>query len=123
MAECTLDSHQVPAFRAAIQLMVKIQIKWACEADLPRGVVVIDAGYGVEAKFRSEISALNLKYVAGVKTTTTVWAPDTLAVSQLANSGRGRRPARTSHDAERTVKRREAGAGAAKEKLEINSLA
>jgi SRSO17 transposase len=58
----------------------------------------MDAGYGVEAKFRSEISALNLKYVAGVKTTTTVWAPDTLAVSRSANSGRGRRPARTSHD-------------------------
>jgi len=73
------------------------QIKWACEADLPRGVVVMDAGYGVEAKFRSEISALNLKYVAGVKTTTTVWAPDTLATSRSANSSRGRRPARTPH--------------------------
>ena len=85
-------------FRTKPQIALE-QIKWACEADLPRGVVVIDAGYGVEAKFRSEISALNLKYVAGVKTTTTVWAPDTLAVSQLANSGRGRRPARTSHDA------------------------
>src|SRR6476660_5700458 len=70
------------------------QIKWACEADLPRGVVVMDAGYGVEAKFRSEISALNLKYVAGVKTTTTVWAQDTLATSRSANSSRGRRPAR-----------------------------
>ena len=67
------------------------------EADLPRGVVVMDAGYGVEAKFRSGISALNLKYVAGVKTTTTVWAPDTLATSRSANSGRGRRPARTPH--------------------------
>jgi len=38
-------------------------------------------------------SALNLKYVAGVKTTTTVWAPDTLATSRSANSGRGRHPA------------------------------
>ena len=63
------------------------QIKWACAAGLPRGVVIIDAGYGVEAKFRSEISALKLKYVAGVKTTNTVWAPDMVAA---ANSGRGR---------------------------------
>ena len=55
------------------------QIKWACAAGLPRGVVIIDAGYGVEAKFRSEISALKLKYVAGVKTTNTVWAPDMVA--------------------------------------------
>jgi SRSO17 transposase len=63
------------------------QIKWACAAGLPRGVVIIDAGYGVEAKFRSEISALKLKYVAGVKTTNTVWAPDMVAA---ANSRRGR---------------------------------
>jgi SRSO17 transposase len=83
-------------FRTKPQIALE-QIKWACEADLPRGVVVMDAGYGVEAKFRSEISALNLKYVAGVKTTTTVWAPDTLATSRSANSGRGRRPARTPH--------------------------
>jgi len=65
------------------------QIKWSCEAGLPRGVVIIDAGYGVEAKFRSEISALKLKYVAGVKTTNTVWAPDTFAPPQSANSRRG----------------------------------
>jgi len=66
------------------------QIKWACEAGLPRGIVIIDAGYGVEAKFRSEISALKLKYVAGVKTTSTVWAPDTFASSLAANWRRGR---------------------------------
>src|SRR5215471_16177245 len=29
------------------------QIKWACKAGLPRGVLIIDAGYGVEAKFRN----------------------------------------------------------------------
>jgi SRSO17 transposase len=69
------------------------QIKWACEAGLPRGVALLDAGYGVEAKFRTEISALDLRYVAGVKTTTTVWAPATLP--QPENSGRGRRPTRT----------------------------
>jgi SRSO17 transposase len=39
-------------------------------------VVIIDAGYGVDAKFRNEINALKLKYVADVKTTTTVWAPE-----------------------------------------------
>jgi SRSO17 transposase len=68
------------------------QIQWACEAGLPRGVVVVDAGYGVETKFRNQISALKLKYVAGVKTTTTVWAPETLSPEKL---GRSRRPTRT----------------------------
>jgi SRSO17 transposase len=61
------------------------QIRWACEVGLPRGVVIVDAGYGVEAKFRSEISALALKYVAGVKTTTTVWAPDVSSMDRAAN--------------------------------------
>src|SRR6516225_3703951 len=49
------------------------QIRWACEAGLPRGVVIIDAGYGVEAKFRSEITARDLTYVAGILPNTTVW--------------------------------------------------
>ena len=68
------------------------QITWACEAGLPRGVVIVDAGYGVETKFRNELSALKLKYVAGVKTTTTVWAPDKLSPEKPS---RGRGPVRT----------------------------
>jgi SRSO17 transposase len=75
------------------------QIKWACGAGLPRGVVLIDAGYGVEAKFRTGISALDLRYVAGIKSTTNVWAPGTAALPPQAYSGRGRRPARPRHDA------------------------
>ena len=74
------------------------QIRWACAAGLPRGVVIVDAGYGVEAKFRSEISALALMYVAGVKTTTTVWAPDIF--SQPDNARRGRRSTRTAQEDE-----------------------
>ncbi|MGB8399662.1 IS701 family transposase [Bradyrhizobium sp.] len=74
------------------------QIKWACEAGLPRGVVLADAGYGVEARFRSGITALGLRYVAGVKSTTTVWAPGTSSLPPPAYSGRGRRPVRSVHD-------------------------
>ena len=74
------------------------QIKWACETGLPRGVVLADAGYGVEAKFRSGITALGLRYVAGVKSTTTVWAPSASALPPPAYSGRGRRPFRPVHD-------------------------
>lgn len=53
------------------------QIEWACTAGLPRGDVIADAGYGAEAKFRSRITELGLRYVVGVKSTNTVWAPDT----------------------------------------------
>jgi hypothetical protein len=64
--------------------------RWTCEVNLPRGVVIIiDAGHGVETNFRNELSALKLKYVAGVKTTTSVWASDTLT-SENSSRGRGR---------------------------------
>lgn len=76
------------------------QIKWACEAGLPRGTVLIDAGYGVDTSFRAEIDALKLKYVAGIKTTTTVWAPGTSALPPRTYSGRGRRPVRPVLDGE-----------------------
>ena len=75
------------------------QIKWACDAGLPRGVVLVDAGYGVDAKFRTGISTLDLRYVAGIKSTTTVWAPGTQALPPPAYSGRGRRAVRPVHDA------------------------
>lgn len=88
------------------------QIKWACETGLPRGVVLIDAGYGVEARFRTEISALKLKYVAGIRTTTTVWAPGTSASCRRrasgtmpppTYSGRGRRPVPVHDDENKPV--------------------
>ena len=74
------------------------QLAWACDAGLPRGVVLADAGYGAEAKFRSGISALQLRYVADIKSTTNVWAPGTSALPPPAYSGRGRRPIRPQHD-------------------------
>ena len=74
------------------------QLAWACDAGLPRGVVLADAGYGAEAKFRNGISALRLRYVAGIKSTTNVWAPGTSALPPPAYSGRGRRPIRPLRD-------------------------
>ena len=78
------------------------QLKWACETDLPRGVALVDAGYGVDAAFRSGMTALNLTYVAGVKSTTTVWAPGTAALAPARKpgrkTGRGRPPVRPVHD-------------------------
>src|SRR5467141_3201707 len=53
------------------------QIRWACEAGLPRGAVLMDAGYGVDTDLRTSITALGLSYVAGIQSHTTVWAPGT----------------------------------------------
>jgi SRSO17 transposase len=53
------------------------QIRWACAAGLPRGVVLMDAGYGNHSELRAALSALDLCYVAGILSTTTVWPPGT----------------------------------------------
>ena len=75
------------------------QLKWACETNLPRGVILADAGYGVDAAFRSGITDLGLTYVAGIKSTTTVWAPGTAALAPPPKkSARGRPAVRPVHD-------------------------
>src|SRR6201987_3068934 len=41
------------------------QLRWACAAGLPRGVGLLDAGYGNNSELRTDIAALGLSYVAG----------------------------------------------------------
>src|ERR1043165_6217325 len=51
------------------------QVRQAFDAGLARGVVLMDAAYGVDARLRTGISALGLSYVAGVFSTTLVFRP------------------------------------------------
>jgi SRSO17 transposase len=51
------------------------QLRWACAAGLPRGVVLMDAGYGTDTDLRTSITTLGLNYVAGIQPQTSVWAP------------------------------------------------
>jgi SRSO17 transposase len=53
------------------------QIRAACTAGLPRGVVLMDAGYGTHIDLREAVTALGLPYIAGILSNTTVWAPGT----------------------------------------------
>src|SRR5262249_28887139 len=75
------------------------QIQAACAADLPRGVVLMDAGYGTDTALREAIDALGLTYVAGILPQTSVWAPGMAPLPAQAWSGRGRRPKLTRRDA------------------------
>jgi SRSO17 transposase len=68
------------------------QIRAACEAGLPRGVVLMDAGYGANTDLRRDITALGLTYVAGILPNTTVWAPGVEPLRPKAWSGHGRPP-------------------------------
>jgi SRSO17 transposase len=51
------------------------QIRKAVEEDVRRGVVVADAGYGVDGRFRAGITELGMEYAVGVQSSLTVWAP------------------------------------------------
>jgi SRSO17 transposase len=70
------------------------QIRRARERDLPEGVVLADAGYGTDTKFRSELTKLEMTYVVGVQSTTSVWKPGDEpkpAPARKGNTGRPRK--------------------------------
>ena len=85
-------------FRTKPQIALE-QLKWACEAGLPRGVALLDASYGVNTELRSGISALGLFYVAAVISTTTVWAPGGGPLPPKRRSKYGKEPQRLRRDA------------------------
>jgi SRSO17 transposase len=68
------------------------QIRAAVKEDVPRGVVVADAGYGMDGKFRSGITELGLEYVLGVQSSTSVWKPGTEPLAPLPRKRMGRPP-------------------------------
>ncbi|MGB8432876.1 MAG: IS701 family transposase [Burkholderiales bacterium] len=77
------------------------QIRAAHAAGLPRGPVLMDAGYGVHSSLRTEITALGLPYVAGILSNTTVWAPGTGPLPPKASTpGRGQPAKRLRRDGE-----------------------
>ena len=70
------------------------QLRDAVALDLPRGVVLADAGYGNDSGFRSGITELELAYAVGIQGSTTVWAPGTEPLAPKPWSGQGRPPTR-----------------------------
>ena len=50
------------------------QIEWACEMGLPRGVVLMDAGYGHDLSLRKRLTELELTYSVGIRGKTLVVA-------------------------------------------------
>jgi SRSO17 transposase len=51
------------------------QIRAAIKAGVSRGVVLADAGYGVDTGFRTALTTLGLLYVVGIQSSTTLWPP------------------------------------------------
>ncbi len=70
------------------------QLRDAVARDLPRGVVLADAGYGNDSGFRQGVTAMGLAYAVGIQGSTTVWAPGTEPLPAKPWSGHGRPPTR-----------------------------
>jgi SRSO17 transposase len=51
------------------------QIRWACEAGLPRGVALMDTAYGRDSQLREGMTELGVTYVAGIMPNTLMWRP------------------------------------------------
>ena len=87
------------AFQTKPQIALA-QIRAALAADVPRGVVVMDAGCGTDGELRAGITDLGLAYVAGVQSSVSVWPPGTTPLPPKPWSGRGRPPKLIRRDAD-----------------------
>jgi SRSO17 transposase len=70
------------------------QIRAALADQVPPGLVLADAGYGIDTAFRTALTALGLRYSLGVQSSTSLWPPGTAPLPPKPWSGRGRPPTR-----------------------------
>jgi SRSO17 transposase len=75
------------------------QITTAVEQGVPAGVVLADAAYGNDSKFRDGLEALGLQYVLGIQSTTTVWPEGSVPLQPRRYQGCGRPPKLLRRDA------------------------
>ena len=68
------------------------QIRAALAASVPPGVVLADAGYGIDTAFRSGLTQMGLTYVVGIQSSMSLWPPGMQPLPPKAWSGRGRPP-------------------------------
>lgn len=78
-------------FRTKPQIALA-QIEAALTAGVSPGVVLADAGYGIDTAFRTGVSDLGLAYAVGVQSTTSLWPPGAGPLPPKPWSGRGRPP-------------------------------
>ena len=66
------------------------QIRSALARQIPVGVVLADAAYGTDTKFREELTDLGLLYVVGIMSSVTVWKPGQGPLPKAPWTGQGR---------------------------------
>jgi SRSO17 transposase len=74
--------------------LAQIRAAQAQAEGVPPGVVLGDAGYGVETGFRAAIAGLGLAYALGVQSSASLWPPGEAPLPVPPYAGRGRPPTR-----------------------------
>lgn len=62
------------------------------QSGLPRGVVLADAGYGSDTRFRERLAEMGLEYVVGVQGSVSVWRPGEAPLPPKERGRAGRPP-------------------------------
>jgi SRSO17 transposase len=75
-------------------------IRRVVEEDVPVGVVLADAGYGSDTKFRQGLEELGLEYVVGVQSSVSLGRPGEQPLPPKPRQVMGRRPKRLRRSAE-----------------------
>ena len=65
-------------------------IRSLLDEDVQRGVVLADAAYGNDHNFREQLENLELQYVVGIQSSTSVWPPGTAPLPPRPRSATGR---------------------------------
>ena len=68
------------------------QIKAARAEGVPGGVILADAGYGINTAFRTALTRMGLTYVVGIQSSAQLWPPGSGPLPPKAWSGQGRPP-------------------------------
>ena len=86
--------------RFATKLEIALsQIRQAIADGVPQGTVLADPAYGNDTGFRETLAEMELGYVVGVQSSTTVWPPGSQPLSPPAwKGGRGRPATRVRRD-------------------------
>jgi len=70
------------------------QIRRARERGIPQGVVLADAAYGTDTNFRQALTKMEMTYLMGIQSTTTVWKPGEGPQPKSARPGGRGRPSK-----------------------------